>query len=429
MPKKAKELTAKAISNLKADGRYAVGGVDGLHLRIAGASRAWVLRVVVGTRINAEGSPVIHRRDIGLGSFDDVTLAEARDKARELRKQVREGIDPLEAKEAEQRAKLAAKAEDERRKTFKECAESVIEKKGKELRNTKALAQWRSTLEKYAYPVLNDGRKIDELKKQDVLRVLKPIWSEKTETASRLRGRIETVFDYAKANDAYHGDNPAAWKGMLEPLLPKPNKVKQVKHHAALPYAEIGAFMAELRKREGMSARALEFSILTAARSGEARGALWGEIDMDAKVWILPRERMKADKEHRVALCDAAIALLRSLPRIEGDDTVFAAPRGGALSDQAFQKLFERMGCENITQHGFRSTFRDWAGETTAHPREVIEHALAHSLKDKAEAAYARGDLMAKRQRLMADWGRYCGIVREPGSEAGGTVVTLREAV
>lgn len=429
MPKKAKELTAKAIANLKADGRYAVGGVDGLHLRVAGASRAWVLRVVVGTRINSKGSPIIHRRDIGLGSCADVTLSEAREKARELRKQVRDGIDPLEAKEAEQRAKLAAKAEDERRKTFEECAKIVIAQKTDELRNEKAIAQWRSTLETYAYPFLNDGRKIDELTRHDVAKALEPIWQTKRETASRLRGRIEAVFNYAKGIEAFDGDNPAELKGCIEPLLGKQKKDKEANHHAALPYAEIGAFMAELRTREGMSARALEFSILTAARSGEARGATWAEIDFAAKVWTIPGERMKAGREHRVALCDAAIALLRSLPRIEGDDTVFAAPRGGVMSDMSLTAVLRRMGRGDLTQHGFRSTFRDWAGETTAHPREVIEHALAHRLKDKAEAAYARGDLMAKRQRLMADWGRYCGIVREPGSEAGGTVVALREAV
>ncbi len=428
MPKKAKELTARAVVALKDDGRYAVGGVDGLHLRIAGASRSWVLRVVVG-----------QRRDIGLGSFPEIGLAEARDKARELRKQVRDGIDPLVERRQLRRQKLDEARAQDRRKTFADYAEAVIRKKSAELRNAKALAQWRSTLEAYAYPFLNDGRKIDELAKGDVLNVLtqpivkdgkatnETLWAGKTETASRLRGRIETVFDFAKADGAFTGDNPAAWKGTLEPLLPKPKKLARG-HHAALPYAYMPLFMAELRKRVGMSARALEFSILTAARSGEVRGARFSEIDMVRGLWIIPAERMKAGKEHRVPLTPAALALLRALPQVEGSDFVFPATRGGALSDQAFQKLFERMGQAEITQHGFRSTFRDWAGETTAHPREVIEHALAHRLKDKAEAAYARGDLMSKRLRLMTDWGRYCdgqAIASEPSA----TVVALREVV
>ena len=240
MPRKAKELSALAVSKLKHEGRYAVGGVDGLHLRVAGGSRAWVLRVVVGTRIDANGKPTVHRRDVGLGSFPEVSLAEARDKARELRKQVRDGRDPIEERRA---SKALQRVEAAKAKTFKECAAKVIEKKAETLRNAKALAQWESTLETYAYPILNDGRRVADLTKHDVKAVLEPIWHTKRETASRLRGRIEAVFDYAKAVEAFQGDNPAAWKGCLEPLLGQ-QKQGDKKHHPALPYKRAGAFMA-----------------------------------------------------------------------------------------------------------------------------------------------------------------------------------------
>lgn len=408
MPKKAKELSALAVSKLKAEGRYAVGGVDGLYLRIAGQSRAWVLCAAMGTRINAKGLEVPRRLNMGLGPYPEVSLAEARDKARELRKQIREGIDPLQEKHDRKahEARLAHK-----QKTFEECAEAVLEIKASELKNAKHVAQWRSSLETYAYPHI--GKKaVADVTKADLLSILEPIWLTKNETASRVRGRIETVLDYAKAKEYREGDNPAAWKGMLKPLLPQPSKVQKKKHHAALPYREIGAFMASLRKRDGISARALEFSILTAARSGEIRGAVWDEIDLKAKTWTIPGERMKAGKEHRVPLSDAAVTLLKALPRIVGNNLVFPAPRGGQLSDMSLTAVLKRMERGELTQHGFRSTFRDWAGETTAYPREVIEHALAHQLKDKAEAAYQRGDLLAKRADLMADWAATCGEVK-----------------
>ena len=408
MPKKAKELSALAVSKLKAEGRHAVGGVDGLYLRIAGQSRAWVLCAAMGTRINAKGKEVPRRLNMGLGPYPEVSLAEARDKGRELRKQIREGIDPLQEKHHRktQEAKLAHK-----QKTFKECAEAVLEIKASELKNVKHIAQWRSSLETYAYPYIGQ-RAVSEITKADLLSILEPIWLTKNETASRVRGRIETVLDYAKAKEYREGDNPAVWKGMLKPLLPQPSKVQKKKHHAALPYREIGAFMASLRKRDGISARALEFSILTAARSGEIRGATWDEIDLKGKTWTIPGERMKAGKEHRVPLSGAAITLLKALPRIVGNNLVFPAPRGGKLSDMSLTAVLKRMERGGLTQHGFRSTFRDWAGETTAYPREVIEHALAHQLKDKAEAAYQRGDLLAKRAELMDDWSNYCGTTK-----------------
>lgn len=227
-----------------------------------------------------------------------------------------------------------------------------------------------------------------------------------------MRGRIETVLDYAKAKEYLEGDNPAAWKGMLKPLLPMPSKVQNKKHHAALPYGELGAFMAELRTRTGVSAIALEFSILTVARSGEIRGAEWSEIDLAAKTWIIPAERMKASKEHRVPLSDAAVALLRMLPRFKDNNLVFPAPRGGQLSDMSLTAALKRMGRSDLTQHGFRSTFREWAGETTSYQREVIEHALAHQLANKAETAYQRGTLWLKHVSLMDEWSSYCYVLQ-----------------
>lgn len=409
MPKKARELSALAVSRLKAEGRHAVGGVDGLYLRIAGCSRTWVLCVAMGTRVNKTGQTVPRRLNMGLGPCLDVSLAEARDKAHELRKQIRNGIDPLQEKHAQKalQEKVARK-----QKTFRECAEAVLAIKGSELKNKKHIAQWGTSLETYAYPVIGQ-KKVSEITRADLLAILEPIWLTKNETASRVRGRIETVLDYAKAKEYFEGDNPAAWKGMLKPLLPMPGKVQNKKHHAALPYSELGTFMAVLRTRMGISARALEFSILTVARSGEIRGAVWDEIDLVAKTWIIPAERMKANKEHSIPLSGTAVALLKALPRFKDNNLVFPAPRGGQLSDMSLTAVLKRMGRRDLTQHGFRSTFREWAGETTSYQREVIEHALAHQLADKAEAAYQRGTLWPKRVSLMDEWSSYCGIVTD----------------
>ncbi|MBI5780742.1 MAG: integrase arm-type DNA-binding domain-containing protein [Rhodocyclales bacterium] len=418
MPKKLKELSALAVSRLKTDGRHAVGGVDGLHLRIAGASRSWVLRVAIGTR----------RRDIGLGSYPEVSLAEAREKARAMRQKIREGIDPIEERKA---AKARAALEAAKNKTFEECANAYIEANRAGWKNAKHRQQWHNTLATYAFPLIGH-LPVASIDTGLVLSVLqqpvgegKTLWLDKTETAVRLRTRIEAVLDWATVRGYRSGDNPARWKGHLEHELPSKNKIKQVKHHPALPYAEIGAFMAELRQREGMAARALEFVILTATRSGEVRGATWNEIDLDARLWVIPASRMKAAKEHRVPLADEAVKLLQSLPRIEGNPYVFPAPRAGKLSDMALTMLLRRMGRDDLTVHGFRSTFRDWAAETTAYPREVCEHALAHKLADGVEAAYQRGDLLAKRARLMADWARYCGIVRSPADN----VVAMKKGI
>lgn len=395
MPKKAKELTALEVARLAAPGLHAVGGVAGLALQVKDSgARSWSLRVVVGRA----------RREIGLGGFPSVTLAQAREKARRLREGIEQGADPVDERRAARSALIAAQA---KALTFKAAAEAYIEAQEAGWRNAKHGQQWRNTLETYAYPVIG-SLMVRDVAMPHVLAVLEPIWREKTETASRLRGRIEKVLDWAKGRGYRSGDNPAAWKGNLDAQLAAPRKVAAVEHHPALPAAEMHAFMLKLRDVGGMGARALEFAILTAARSGEGRGAQWDEIDLDAKVWVIPAGRMKASKEHRVALSAAAVRLLKALPKID-DGHVFPSAKGGALSDATLAAVLRRMGIppDKAVPHGFRSTFRDWAGEHTSHPREVIEHALAHRLKDKAEAAYARGDLMEKRRRLMEDWAAF----------------------
>ena len=415
MPKKAKELSALAVSKLKTDGRYAVGGVDGLYLRVVGGSRAWVLRIAVGSRVDSDGRTSVHRRDVGLGSYPEVSLAEARDRARELRKQMRDGVDPVLKRQA---VKVQSALETAKAKTFEECADAYIDANRAGWKNEKHAQQWQNTLATYVHPKfgrlpvasIDTGMVLDVLQ-QSVGSAGQTLWLNKTETASRLRGRIESILDWATFRGYRQGNNPARWKGHLEHELPARNRVQKVEHHAALPYAEMAAFMAELRLKEGVSARALEFAILTAARSGEVRGAKWSEIDLEVRIWAIPGERMKAGKEHRVPLANEVITLLKELPREEGVDQVFLAPKGGQLSDMALTSVLRRMGRSGLTQHGFRSTFRDWAGETTAYPREVCEHALAHRLADGVEAAYQRGDLLAKRAGLMSDWARYCSTV------------------
>lgn len=396
MGRKAVELGALAVSRLTLPGLHFVGGVAGLALQVSKTgARSWILRVRVG------GKP----REMGLGGYPTVALANARERARELRLLLDKGIDPI----ADRREKKAALAADVARAvTFEWCAKRFIDGKSAEWKNAKHAAQWSATLEQYAYPFIGKMF-VRDVELPHVLRILEPIWETKTETASRVRSRIDNVMDWATVHGYRTGPSPARWKGHLDKILPKPSKVKEVEHHAAVDYQKVGVFVAKLRKQGGMGARALEFAILTAARSGEVRGTTWQEIDLDAAVWTVPASRMKAGVEHRVPLSVQAVDLLRGLPREAGVDFVFPAPRAGLLSDMALSAVMRRMKAD-ATPHGFRSTFRDWAGETTAYPREVIEHALAHQLKDKAEAAYARGTLFDKRRRLMVDWGKYCDI-------------------
>lgn len=333
----------------------------------------------------------------------------------DLRREIRRGVDPLETRKKERADRKAASRPV---MTFRVCAEAYVEMNRAGWKNQKHAAQWTSTLEAYAFGEIGELA-VAEVDTPAVMEILKPIWATKTETASRLRGRIEAILDWAKVQGLREGDNPARWRGHLDKMLPPRRRVQQVMHHPALPYADVADFMAALRARSGISARALEFSILCAARSGEVRGALWDEMDLEAGIWTVPAIRMKAGKEHRVPLSSHAADLIRELPRFDRDIHVFAGPNGGALSNMALTSVIKRLGHDDITQHGFRSTFRDWAAETTAYPREVIEHALAHQLKDKAEAAYQRGDLLVKRRALMDDWSAFCsGSVAISGNQS-----------
>jgi integrase len=362
-------------------------------------------------------------RDMGLGSLADVPLAVARKKARYARSQVEDGIDPIEAR----KANLAAAALDAAKAiTFRQCAEAYIAAHREGWRNEKHAAQWTATLEAYAYPKIGN-LPVRDIDVGHVLKVLeqrcddldgKPtLWAGKTETASRVRGRIEAILDWAKVRKYRAGENPARWRGNLEHSLPKRAKVQRVRHHAALPYEAIGSFMAELRDQEGIGARALEFLILTATRTSETVGARWDEIDMDKGLWTIPAERIKAGKEHRVPLSTPALGILKEMAKLKESEFVFpGGKRGRPLSTNAFLAMLKRMGRDDLTAHGFRSTFRDWAAERTNYPRDVAEMALAHAIGDKVEAAYRRGDLFEKRKRMMEDWAKFCTIVIKPGT-------------
>jgi integrase len=387
-------LSSLAFGRLKDPGMYPDGG--GLYLQISRlGGRSWLFRFKAGGR----------ERWMGLGPASLIGLAEARRLAEECRRQRLAGIDPIEARRAgrDKERLEAAKAV-----TFQACAESYITAHQAGWRNAKHGAQWSATLEAYAYPVFGD-LPVQAVDTGMVVKVLEPIWAAKTETASRLRGRIEAVLDWATTRGHRQGENPARWRGHLENLLPAPTKVQKVRHHAALPYSEIGAFMADLQRQEGIAALALRFLILTAARTGEVLGARWDEIDTATRTWTVPAERMKGHREHRVPLSDAALEVLRQVGEVRGGDFVFPGGKAGRpLSNMAMLTLLRRMERADLTAHGFRSTFRDWAAERTDVAREVAEAALAHTIADKVEAAYRRGDLFAKRRQLMHAWARHC---------------------
>jgi integrase len=400
VPKVAKELSALVVSRLKKPGMHAVGLVPGLHLQVTDSgARSWILRIKMGDK----------RPEIGLGGYPAVTLADARQKAREYRDHIRSGRDPVAERRAANSARDAANAA---ALTFKQCAEKYIEAHEAGWRNAKHAAQWRNTLEQYAYPVVGETI-VRHVALPQVLAVLEPIWKAKTETASRLRGRLEAVLDWAAIRGYREADNPARWRGHLDKLLPRPSKVARKKHHPALTIAQIGTFMTRLRAVEGEGAKALEFAILTAARSGEVRGATWSEIDLKTAVWTVPGSRMKAGKEHRVPLSPAAVALLAARTKGVADDLVFESPRGGQLSDMTLTAVLRRLKIEAVP-HGFRSTFRDWVAERTNYPNEVAEMALAHAIGDKVEAAYRRGDLFEKRRRMMEDWAAFLDKEEQP---------------
>lgn len=402
-----KYLSAAQIAKLKKPGRYAVG--DGAYLQISQENtKAWIYRYQRNGRAH----------HMGLGPCSLVTLAEARSKARDAARQLLHNVDPISAKRSMKQQALLTAAKD---KTFKECAEAYIAMRERGWRNPRSSEQWHHSLSAFVYPKIGD-LSVAAIDMGLVLSVLEPIWSKVPETASRVRARLEAILDWARVHELRTGENPARWRGGLKSAgLPGRDEVQPVKHHAALRYAEIGPFMAELRGRREVSARLLEFAILTATRRGEACGARWSEIK--GNVWEIPPDRMKARKEHRVPLCERALEILTSIPR-EGE-YIFTGRGAGRVSGMAVLRLLARMGQGDLTMHGFRSTFRDWAAETTAYPNHVVEMALAHAIPDAVEAAYRRGDLMDKRRRLMEDWAKYCG---RPALRSTGEVVTLRGA-
>lgn len=402
------KLTALAITQAKRRGYYGDGG--GLFLQVsASGAKSWVFRFKESGRL----------REMGLGPTHTVSLAEARQKALECRKARLDGRDPIEARKQE---RMQTKFDVAKTITFAACAERYIASHKAGWRNSKHAAQWPATLATYVYPVFG-SLPVQAVDVGLVMKAIEPIWVQKPETAGRVRGRIENVLDWATARGYRQGENPARWRGHLENLLPKKAKVRRVEHHAALPYAEIAAFIAELRRQEGVAARALEFAILTAARTGEVIGAKWDEIDLGERLWTVPAERMKAGKEHRVPLSDAALAILEDLRKVQRDNFVFPGGKvGRPISNMAMLMLLRRMGRGDLTAHGFRSSFRDWAAERTTFPTAVAEMALAHTVSDKVEAAYRRGDLFQKRRQLSDAWAKYCAA-----APAAGQVVPIRK--
>jgi integrase len=380
-------------------GRYADGG--NLYLFVKDAERkSWVFRYV-----DLDGT----RRDMGLGRYGAhyVTLAKARELAGEQRALIAEFKDPMEERRRLQQEAKQARA---KRLTFGQCATQFIESNKHEWKNPKHTAQWSSTLETYAKPVWN--MPVADIDTDDVVRCLEPHWTSKTETMTRVRQRIEKVMAWATVRKLRTGDNPARWRGHLDTLLAKPNKLKKVTHRAALPYAEVGQFMSELRAKDSLAARALELQILTATRPGEVVNATWDEFDLKAGLWTIPAGRMKAGKEHEIPLPTRAVKLLKALPRLAGCDWVFPGLNSiKPMTTAAGMKLLKELR-PGLTQHGFRATFRIWAAEQTNFARDIIEHALAHQLKDKAEASYYRSTVLPKRRKLMAAWSDYCDVIQ-----------------
>jgi integrase len=393
----SKKLTARFVSTVTIPGLYPDG--RGLYLQVSGpTSKSWLYRYTLRTKTRA----------IGLGSArdDGLSLGDARAKRDELRAMVVKGMDPLQEKRA---ARDHGRISAAKSITFKEAATEYIATHRAGWRNVKHAAQWTASLERDTYSIIG-ALPVSEIDTAIILNVLQPIWTAKRETANRLRGRIETILDWAKAREFRSGENPARWRGHLSMLLAARAANEKRKHHAALPFPEVGAFMADLRTRDGIGARALEFAILTAARTSEVLGARWQEIDTTERMWIVPGDRMKVGKEHRVPLSDAALAVLEEMRALalNGDFIFPNIGRGRPLSNMAMLKQLERMNRPDLTVHGFRSTFRDWAAERTNFQNEAIEMALAHAIGNKVEAAYRRGELLDKRRRLMNAWAEFC---------------------
>ncbi len=386
-------LAAAALARSKTRGYYGDGG--GLYMQVTPGGASWVYRFKVDGRL----------REMGLGPVHTVSLAEAREMARDGRKARLAGRDPIEERRM---ARLRAKLDAAKAISFKACAQIYIAAHQAGWRSPKSLVAWEGTLDTYVYPSFG-AFPVQAVDVGLVLKAVEPIWNAKPETASRVRGRIEAILDWATARGYRQGENPARWRGHLENLLPNKTKVRRVAHHAALPYVEIGGFIAELRRQEGIAARALEFAILTAARTGEVIGARWNEINLAERVWTIPAERMKAGREHRVPLSDMALAIVGQMEAIRSGEFVFAGGKAGRpISNMAMLMLLRRMGRGDLTAHGFRSSFRDWAAERTGFPAEVAEMALAHTVADSVERAYRRGDLFQKRHQIMAAWARFC---------------------
>ena len=416
MPKIAKPLNDMQVRRISRVGWHAVGGVAGLLLQVrkpakegAQIPRSWILRVKVGD----------DRQPIGLGSYPQVSLAEAREQAKKLVIEAKQGVNLNAKKRAERSALLSAAAKN---KTFRECAEAYIEAHSSDYSSDKHRKQWPSTLTAYAYPIIGNIM-VADITMRDVLSVLNQetkvtetekgkLWYVKTETAKRLLGRIKTVLDYATVNEYRKGANPAQWTGYLSTQLPSPKKLQKVEHHPAVPYQMIGDFMSKLRKNDSISAKAVEFLILTAVRSGSVRQAEWSEIDYEKKLWVIPAAHTKAKQEHRVPLQPPAIRLLQALPKMAGSNIVFPSPTGKELSDMALSQLMRGMRDKgdltvDAVPHGFRSTFRDWAAEQTAYPDEIRKAASGHTVGDAVKEAYQRTDLLEKRRNLMNEWARF----------------------
>lgn len=389
MPKRILEKTALEVSRLRIEGAHAVGGVPGLYLQIIGGSRVWVFRYV----------HMRQRRRMGLGSYPAVSLAAARDAARAALGLRDAGTDPLKARADAREAALLAEAQ---RLEFDKAAELFIREHESTWRNVKHVQQWRNTLATYVSPIFGTVP-VSEIEQSHVLRALTPIWKKKTETATRLRGRIEQILDWATAHRHRTGPNPARWRGQLEHLLADPNKVAPVKHHPAVSVAALPAVYQKIAAIPGQSALALRLLILTGARSGEVRGMVWSELDLGAGLWTVPAQRMKGNKEHRVPLSRQAVELLKAQPKLRDVEHVFPSNRKGPLSDMALTAVMRRHKLDAVP-HGFRSTFRDWAGEMTHHPRDAVELCLAHTIDTKTEAAYRRGDMLEKRAAIMQEW-------------------------
>ena len=402
-------LTSKRVERAKA-GRYHDG--DGLYLRVKpSGAKSWLFRFEVDGR----------ERWMGLGKASAFTLKEARRRAREQRQLLADHVDPIDHRRAERAKKAAAKASSI---TFAEAAQRYFDQHEGGWRNAKHRQQFINSLRDYAYPVIGKMT-VGEIDAKAVLRVIDPIWMSKTETASRVRGRIERILDWCTVRGHRLGDNPARWKGFLSEALPDRSQVTKVNHHAALPYRDVPGFMQQLRAREGVAAQALEFTILTVARTNEVIGAKWSEIDLGTKMWTVPAGRMKGGRKHTVPLSARAAELLQALPKESADGFIFVGPRPGAgLSNMSMTAVLRRMGFGHVTTHGFRSSFRDWCAERTNFSREVAEMALAHAVGDKVEAAYRRGDLSSKRRQLAEAWSKYCCSP----SVTGATVTPIRWA-